>query len=72
MINSGHTRFPSQIAMPDNEQSTSPAEATRPTTVISQSGGVDIDAQRDVTIGGDVVGRYNIVGLTINIIATLS
>jgi tetratricopeptide (TPR) repeat protein len=32
----------------------------RPTTVTSVSGGVNVDAQRDVTIGGDVVGRDKI------------
>jgi len=41
-------------------------------TISNQSGGADLNAGRDLTIGGDVVGRYNIIGLTINIIATLS
>ncbi len=36
---------------------TPPAEAGTPNTVTNISGGVNINAQRDVNIGGDVVGR---------------
>ena len=35
----------------------SPADAGTPTTVTSISGGVNLDAQHDVDIDGDVVGR---------------
>jgi hypothetical protein len=34
-----------------------PSEADAPTIVANVSGGVSLDAQRDVTFGGDVVGR---------------
>jgi hypothetical protein len=34
-----------------------PAEAGTPNTATNVSGGVNLDAQRDVNIGGDVVGR---------------
>ena len=34
-----------------------PAEAGDPTSVTNISGSVSIDAQRDVTVGGDVAGR---------------
>jgi GNAT superfamily N-acetyltransferase len=36
---------------------TSSTEADTPNTVTNISGGVDLDAQHDVNIGGDVVGR---------------
>jgi eukaryotic-like serine/threonine-protein kinase len=44
---------------------TSPAEAGTPTTVTNVSGGVNLDAQRDVNIGGDVVGRDKTIIQTI-------
>jgi len=43
-----------------------PPEAGTPTTSANISGGVNLDAQRDVTIGGDVVGRDKIVQTIIN------
>ena len=36
---------------------TPPAESGTPNTVTNISGGVNLDAQHDVNIGGDVVGR---------------
>jgi hypothetical protein len=45
---------------------TTPAEAGTPTTVTSRSGGVNLDAQRDVNIGGDVVGRDKITQIIAN------
>src|SRR5512135_725113 len=49
--------------MPDNPptEHADPAQVGRPSTVTNQSGGVNIDAQRDVAIGGDVVGGDKIV-----------
>lgn len=45
--------------MTDSQQPPQP-ESPQPTEVTSISGGVDLDAQRDVNIGGDVVGRDKI------------
>jgi hypothetical protein len=43
-----------------------PAEAAgTPTTVTKVSGGVNLDAQRDVNIGGDVVGRDKVTSNTV-------
>jgi hypothetical protein len=54
--------------MSDNlpPEPTPPAEAGLPTTVISISGGVYLDAQHDVNIGGDVVGRDKIIQTVTN------
>ncbi|HTP10246.1 MAG TPA: NACHT domain-containing protein, partial [Anaerolineae bacterium] len=41
------------------------AEAGAPSTVTNISGGVDLDAQRDITIGGDVIGRDKTIIQTI-------
>ncbi len=42
------------------------------TSVTTVSGGVNLEAQRDVTIGGDVVGRDKItVGYTVEQVSTL-
>ena len=51
--------------MPDNPppEPDPPAEAGNPTTVTNTSGGVNLDAQRDVNIGGDVVGRDKVVSI---------
>jgi len=57
---------------PDPEQAV-PAEAII-TTITNVSGGVNLDAKRDVTIGGDVVGRDKIVatyGYTVEQVSTL-
>jgi hypothetical protein len=45
--------------MADNPppEPTPPAEAGTPNSVTNISGGVNLDAQRNVNIGGDVVGR---------------
>ncbi|CAG0936702.1 Regulatory protein AfsR [Thermoflexales bacterium] len=44
--------------MSDNpSEPTPPAEAGTPTTATNISGGVNLNAQRDANIGGDVVGR---------------
>jgi hypothetical protein len=55
--------------MSDNPppESPPPAEAGTPTTATNISGGVNLDAQRDVNIGGDVVGRDKISVQTANI-----
>ncbi len=52
--------------MSDNPppEPTPPAEAGTPTSVTNVSGGVNLDAQHDVHIGGDVVGRDKIVSTT--------
>jgi len=34
-----------------------PAEAGTPNAVINTRGGVNLDAQRDINTGGDVIGR---------------
>lgn len=49
---------------PDSEL-TSSVETRTTNTVASISGGVNLDAQRDVNIGGDVVGRDKITQTTI-------
>ena len=48
-------------------------EELQGTSVINVSGGVNLDAQRDVTIGGDVVGRDKItsIGYTVEQVSTL-
>jgi WD40 repeat protein len=51
--------------MSDNPSSETkpPAEAGTPTTVTNVSGGADLNAGRDITIGGDVVGRDKVVSI---------
>ena len=57
--------------MPDTSPS-DPDVVPQITPVTSVSGGVSLDAQRDVTIGGDVVGRDKItVGYTVEQVSTL-
>ena len=48
--------------MSDNPPSepTAPAEAGTPNSVTNVSGGVNLDAQRDVNIGGNVVERNKV------------
>jgi hypothetical protein len=46
---------------PPRPEPSPPAEAGTPTTVTNVSGGVNLDAQGDVNIGGDVVGRDKII-----------
>ena len=57
--------------MPDASTS-DPQVEPQVTSVTSVSGGVNLDAGRDVTIGGDVVGRDKItVGYTVEQVSTL-
>jgi tetratricopeptide (TPR) repeat protein len=58
--------------MPDSSDLNSPLDAAQPdTTTTNVSGGVDLDAQRDVVIGGDVVGRDKIVTTNVRNIRNL-
>jgi hypothetical protein len=44
---------------------TPPAEDNTQNTVTNRSGGVNLDTQRDVNIGGDVVGRDKVTYMVI-------
>ena len=59
--------------MPDNPplEPEPPAESGTTATIANVSGGVNLDAQRDVIIDGDVVGRDKIVGYTVEQVSTL-
>ena len=54
--------------MPD---ASDPEVEPQATSVTNVSGGVNLDAGRDVTVGGDVVGHDKIVGYTVEQVSTL-
>jgi hypothetical protein len=56
--------------MPD-ASTPNPEVELQATSVMSVSGGVNLDTQRNVTIGGDVVGRDKIIGYTVEQVSTL-